>query len=55
MIGDSPNDITCAIEAGVRSIALSYGYSRVPPAELGADLLIDSFTDLPQAIAALSR
>lgn len=55
MIGDSPNDITCAIEAGVRSIALSYGYSRVPPAELGADLLIDRFTDLPQAIAALSR
>ena len=55
MIGDSPNDITCAIDAGVRSIALSYGYSRVPPAELGASLLVDRFADLPKAIAALSR
>ena len=55
MIGDSPNDITCAIDAGVRSIALSYGYSRVPPAELGATLLVDRFADLPEAIAGLSR
>lgn len=53
MIGDSPNDIGCAIAAGVRSIAVSYGYSRVPPAELGANLLIDRFCDLPDAIARL--
>ena len=53
MIGDSPNDIGCAIDAGVRSIAVSYGYSRVPPAELGADLLIDRFADLPDALARL--
>ncbi len=53
MIGDSPNDIGCAIDAGVRSIAVSYGYSRVPPAELGADLLIDRFADLPAALARL--
>lgn len=55
MIGDSPNDIGCAIDAGVRSIALSYGYSNVPPAELGATLLVDRFADLPKAIASLSR
>jgi len=53
MIGDSPNDIGCAIAAGVRSIAVSSGYSRVPPAELGANLLIDRFGDLPDAIARL--
>lgn len=53
MIGDSPNDIGCAIDAGVRSIAVSYGYSRVPPAELGANLLIDRFADLPDALARL--
>jgi phosphoglycolate phosphatase len=53
MIGDSPNDIGCAIAAGVRSIAVSYGYSRVPPAELGANALIDRFGDLPAAIDAL--
>lgn len=53
MIGDSPNDIGCAIDAGVRSIAVSYGYSRVPPAELGADILIDRFSDLPAALTRL--
>lgn len=55
MIGDSPNDIGCAIGAGVRSIALSYGYSNVPAAELGADRLVDRFADLPGAIASLTR
>jgi len=54
MIGDSPNDIGCAIAAGVRSIAVSYGYSRVSPAEMGADLLIDRFGDLPDAIGKLN-
>jgi phosphoglycolate phosphatase len=55
MIGDSPNDIGCAIDAGVRSIAVSYGYTPVPPAELGADALIDRFADLPEAITKLGR
>lgn len=53
MIGDSPNDIGCAIAAGVRSIAVGYGYTRVPPAELGANLLIERFGDLPDAISRL--
>lgn len=53
MIGDSPNDIDCAIAAGVRSVAVSYGYTRVPAAELGANLLIDRFGDLPDAIGKL--
>ncbi|MDH3703638.1 MAG: phosphoglycolate phosphatase [Alphaproteobacteria bacterium] len=53
MIGDSPNDISCAVAAGVRSIAVTYGYSRIPHAELGADRLIDRFDALPAAIADL--
>ncbi len=53
MIGDSPNDISCAVAAGVRSIAVTYGYSRIPHAELGADRLIDRFDALPAAIAEL--
>lgn len=53
MIGDSPNDIGCAVAAGVRSIAVTYGYSRIPHAELGADRLIDRFDALPAAIAEL--
>jgi phosphoglycolate phosphatase len=54
MIGDSPNDIGCAIAAGVRSIAVSYGYPGMPPADMGATRLIDRFADLPDAIASLS-
>jgi len=53
MIGDSPNDIGCAIAAGVRSIAVSYGYPGMPPAEMGATRLIHRFADLPEAIVSL--
>lgn len=53
MIGDSPNDIRCAIAAGVRSIAVSYGYPGMAPAEMGATRLIHRFADLPEAIASL--
>lgn len=54
MIGDSPNDIGCAIAAGVRSVAVTYGYSRIPHEELGADILIDRFDQLPVALAKLA-
>ena len=54
MIGDSLNDIRVAINAGVRSIAVSYGYRRQPVEELGADIVIDSFPDIPEALARLS-
>lgn len=54
MIGDSPNDIGCAIAAEVRSVAVTYGYSNVPHAELGADVLIDRFDALPSALVDLS-
>jgi len=53
MIGDSVNDIGCARAAGVRSVAVTYGYSSVPHAELGADALIDRFADLPDALARI--
>jgi phosphoglycolate phosphatase len=55
MIGDSPNDIGCAIAAGVRSIAVSYGYPGMPAEEMGATRLIDRFSDLPDAIASLGN
>ncbi len=54
MIGDSPNDIGCAIAAEVRSVAVTYGYSKIPHADLGADVLIDRFDALPAALAELS-
>ena len=50
MIGDSENDITAAINAGVKSVAVTFGYAHVPHDELGADALIDHFDDLAQAL-----
>lgn len=54
MIGDSHNDIQVAINAHVRSIAVSYGYRRHPVEELGADIIVDNFADIPEALARLN-
>ncbi len=53
MIGDSPNDIQVALNAAIPAIAVSYGYRRVPAAEMGADILIDHFTEVPDALRKL--
>jgi phosphoglycolate phosphatase len=53
MIGDSGNDIGCARAAGVRSVAVSYGYTKTPPHELGANRVIDRIDELPGVLAAL--
>lgn len=53
MIGDSPVDVAAARAAGIPVVAVSFGYTPVPPAEMGADILIDDFRDLPAAIARL--
>ncbi len=54
MVGDSPNDVLSARRAGLPVIVVGYGYSRVPPAELGADAVIEHFAELPAALEALS-
>ena len=54
MIGDSHNDIQVAINAKVRSIAVSYGYRRQPVEELGADIIVETFADIPGALARLN-
>ena len=46
MIGDSINDILAARNAGIPSIAVTFGYSDVPVAELGADHVISRFSEL---------
>ena len=47
MVGDSRNDVLSAQRAGVRTVVLSFGYAHGPVAELGADIIIDHFCDLP--------
>jgi phosphoglycolate phosphatase len=54
MVGDAINDVKSARAAGLPVVLVSFGYTAVPAAELGADLLIDHFAELPQALARLS-
>lgn len=54
MVGDSPADIDSAKNAGIRSIAVRGGYSRVPVEDLGADVLVDTLADVEAALATLS-
>lgn len=53
MIGDSSADINAAKDAGIPSVAVTFGYSDKPVSELGANEIIDSFEMLPAAIRAL--
>lgn len=54
MVGDNEHDVATAKAAGVPVVAVSYGYARVPLAELHADATIDAFDELPAAIARIA-
>jgi phosphoglycolate phosphatase len=53
MVGDSHNDVAAAKAAGAPVVLVSFGYTETPAAELGADLLIDHYAELPAAAARL--
>ena len=53
-IGDSSYDVMAARAANVPVIAAAYGYCDKPAAELGADAVIDSFSQLIPALEALT-
>jgi len=53
MVGDSITDVATARAAGVPVIAVDFGYTETPPAELGADRLISHFDALPGAVMEL--
>lgn len=55
MVGDSMTDVATARAAGIPVICVAFGYSDVPVATLGADMLIHSFDELPAAVGALAR
>lgn len=50
MIGDSINDIAAARNAGIPSLAVSFGYSDVPAAKLGAARVIDHYDALTPSL-----
>lgn len=53
MVGDSMTDVATARAAAIPVIAVDFGYTETPPAELGADRLISHFNALPAAIMEL--
>ena len=53
MIGDSITDLNTARAASVPCILMSYGFTPVPAKDLGADLVLDDFAQLPQALRDL--
>jgi phosphoglycolate phosphatase len=55
VVGDSGADIKTARAAGLPVIAVDYGYTDVPVAELGPDQVISHFDELAEACAGLLR
>jgi len=53
MVGDSGADVAAARAAGMPVVVVDYGYTAVPPAELGADRVIGDFADLADAVRDL--
>ena len=53
MVGDSHNDVAAAKAAEVPVVLVSFGYTETPPSELGGDILIDHYAELPAAVERL--
>jgi len=55
LVGDSETDVSTARAANVPIIVVSFGYTETPAQELGADIVIDHFDMLEQALETLGR
>lgn len=53
MVGDSGADVECAKAAGLPSVVVSFGYSKVPVGELGATVVIPRLLDLARCLDSL--
>ena len=54
MVGDTATDVAAARNAGIKVVAVSYGYSELPAADLGADAVLADFNELPALLARFS-
>lgn len=55
MVGDSGTDIKAARNAGIPVIAVDFGYTPVPVADLNPDIVISHFRELEAAVGNLSK
>ena len=53
MVGDSMTDVATAQAARIPVVAVDFGYTDIPPAQLGADRLIGHFDALNAAVKGL--
>ena len=53
MVGDAAPDTGAARDAGMPCVVVTFGYTPIPPKELGGDMLIDAFPELEAAIDGL--
>ncbi|NJC42119.1 phosphoglycolate phosphatase [Brevundimonas alba] len=53
MVGDGAPDVQAAKNAGVPCVVVTFGYTPIPAAELGGDVLIDRFAELEAAVGRL--
>lgn len=53
MVGDAAPDTGAARDAGMPCIVCTFGYSPIPPAELGGTVLVDRFSEIGQIVTDL--
>ncbi|MGV8930184.1 MAG: HAD-IA family hydrolase [Brevundimonas sp.] len=53
MIGDGAPDVEAAINAGVPSVVVTFGYTPIPAKDLGGDVVVDHFDQVEAAIDGL--
>lgn len=53
MVGDSITDVETGHGGGVKVILMSYGYTTKPAASLGAEVVLDEFSEVPAAALRL--
>jgi phosphoglycolate phosphatase len=53
MVGDASTDTGAARNAGAPCVVVDWGYTETPPEQLGGDLVISAFADLPTAVRRL--
>lgn len=53
MVGDSGADVASAQAAGIAAVIIRGGYTNLPAEELGADRVLETLADLPEAFETL--